>query len=106
MERYSRLLFPHTSLNENFQLIETRRRENMQVKLKKIPLKTQEDHYVDGLVSTGNKFPYTILKRIFSFQKNIFVYFINIWFYILWKSTDHQIIINEISRTGINWQNR
>jgi hypothetical protein len=45
---------------------------------KKIPLKNQEDHYIDGLVSTGNKFPYTILKRISSFQKNIFIYFINI----------------------------
>jgi len=30
----------------------------------KIPLKNQEDYYVDGLVSTGKEFPYTILKII------------------------------------------
>ena len=26
--------------------------------------------YMDGLVSTGNKFPYTILKIIFANKKN------------------------------------
>ena len=31
-----------------------------------------------GLVSTGNKFPYTILKIIFANQKNIFNYFMHI----------------------------
>ncbi len=31
-----------------------------------------------GLVSTGNKFPYTILKIIFANQKNILNYFIHI----------------------------
>ncbi len=31
-----------------------------------------------GLVSTGNKFPYTILKIIFANQKNISIYFIHI----------------------------
>jgi hypothetical protein len=53
---------------------------------KKIPPKNQKDHYVDGLVSTGNQIPYTILKRIFSLIKKIFIYFINIWFPDLWKS--------------------
>ena len=32
-----------------------------------------------GLVSTGNKFPYTILKIISANQKNILIYFIHIW---------------------------
>ena len=27
--------------------------------------------YIDGLVSTGNKFPYTILKINFALRKNI-----------------------------------
>jgi hypothetical protein len=31
-----------------------------------------------GLVSTGNKFPYTILKIIFANQKNILSYFMHI----------------------------
>ena len=31
-----------------------------------------------GLVSTGNKFPYTILKIIFANQKNILNYFMHI----------------------------
>jgi hypothetical protein len=41
----------------------------------------QEMHglcYMDGLVSTGNKFPYTILKIIFTIRKNISIFFINI----------------------------
>ena len=33
---------------------------------------------MDGLVSTGNKFPYTILEIIFINQKKIPYYFINI----------------------------
>jgi len=52
---------------------------------RKIPLKIQEDYYMDGLVSTGNKFPYTILKRIFPFQKIFFIYFINIHFSVCGK---------------------
>lgn len=45
----------------------------------KIPLRLAErDIYMDGLVSTGNKFPDTILKRIFMNKKNIPKYFINI----------------------------
>jgi hypothetical protein len=42
----------------------------------------QEMHglcYMDGLVSTGNKFPYTILKIIFTIRKNISNFFINIF---------------------------
>jgi hypothetical protein len=42
----------------------------------------QEMHglcYMDGLVSTGNKFPYTILKIIFTIRKNISIFFINIF---------------------------
>jgi len=35
--------------------------------------------YMDGLVSTGNKFPYTILKIIFTIRKNISKIFINIF---------------------------
>ena len=35
---------------------------------------------MDGLVSTGNKFPYTILKIIFSNRKFFMNYFINIFF--------------------------
>jgi hypothetical protein len=34
--------------------------------------------YIDGLVSTGNKFPYTILKIIFANKKIFCVFFINI----------------------------
>ena len=58
--------------------------------------------YVDGLVSTGNKFPYTILKRIFSFQKNFFIYFINIYFLTLWKRVVTSNNHHEISGTGFN----
>lgn len=35
--------------------------------------------YIDGLVSTGKKFPYAILKIIFAIQKNILYFFINIF---------------------------
>ncbi len=35
--------------------------------------------YMDGLVSTGNKFPYTILKIIFAIRKKITLFFINIF---------------------------
>ena len=34
--------------------------------------------YMDGLVSTGNKFPYTILKIIFANKKIFSHFFINI----------------------------
>jgi hypothetical protein len=34
--------------------------------------------YIDGLVSTGNKFPYTILKIIFANKKIFRHFFINI----------------------------
>ena len=34
--------------------------------------------YIDGLVSTGKKFPYTILKINFALRKNICNFFINI----------------------------
>jgi hypothetical protein len=37
--------------------------------------------YIDGLVSTGNQIPYTILKRIFANIKLFPKYFINIFFY-------------------------
>jgi hypothetical protein len=36
--------------------------------------------YMDGLVSTGTKFPYTILKRIFPNKKKNRINFINIFF--------------------------
>ena len=41
--------------------------------------------YMDGLVSTGNKFPYTILKIIFSNRKFFMNYFINILFFVVDK---------------------
>jgi len=34
--------------------------------------------YIDGLVSTGTKFPYTILKIIFANKKIFLLFFINI----------------------------
>ncbi|HAO46284.1 MAG TPA: hypothetical protein DCQ97_05125 [Chitinophagaceae bacterium] len=37
--------------------------------------------YIDGLVSTGNQIPYTILKRNFSNRKKNPKYFINIFFW-------------------------
>jgi len=37
--------------------------------------------YIDGLVSTGNQIPYTILKRIFPNRKIFLKFFINIFFY-------------------------
>jgi len=36
--------------------------------------------YIDGLVSTGNQIPYTILKRNFPNQKIFPEFFINIFF--------------------------
>ena len=44
----------------------------------KIPPEYQGDIYMDGLVSTGNKFPNTILEIIFINQKIFSNYFINI----------------------------
>jgi hypothetical protein len=38
---------------------------------------------MDGLVSTGNKFPYTILKIIFSNKKIFDHFFINILFRVV-----------------------
>ena len=35
---------------------------------------------MDGLVSTGNQIPFTILEIIFPNEKNIDKYFINIFF--------------------------
>lgn len=34
--------------------------------------------YIDGLVSTGNKFPYTILKIILTIREKFMLFFINI----------------------------
>jgi len=36
--------------------------------------------YIDGLVSTGNQIPYTILKRNFPNRKIFSKFFINIFF--------------------------
>jgi hypothetical protein len=36
--------------------------------------------YIDGLVSTGNQIPYTILKRNFANRKIFSMFFINIFF--------------------------
>ncbi len=41
--------------------------------------------YMDGLVSTRKKIPYTILKIIFSNKKNFGNYFINILFFVVDK---------------------
>ncbi len=43
--------------------------------------------YMDGLVSIGNKFPYTIIKIIFSNIKDFINYFINILFLHVDKET-------------------
>gem|GEM_PF-2654354 len=43
--------------------------------------------YMDGLVSTGNKFPYTILKINFAIRKNISNFFINILKYFMGINT-------------------
>lgn len=43
--------------------------------VKKIPLKNQEDYYMDGLVSTGNRFPSTILNRISVTKKNYHLFY-------------------------------
>jgi len=51
----------------------------------KSPTFSAELHYMDGLVSTGNKFPCTILNIIFSIQKNIFNYFFNIFYLFVEK---------------------
>ena len=41
-----------------------------------------ELYYMDGLVSTGNKFPYTILKRNFANRKIIFQFLLTYFFYL------------------------
>jgi len=43
--------------------------------------------YIDGLVSTGNQIPYTILEIIFPNQKIFLNYFINIFFSPVDKAT-------------------
>jgi hypothetical protein len=48
---------------------------------KKIPPENQGDIYMDGLVSTGNKFPSTILVSFFPNQKIFSMFFINILFF-------------------------
>jgi hypothetical protein len=45
---------------------------------------------MDGLVSTGNKFPSTILNRFFPSEKKNFIYFINIFFETVEKRNDMQ----------------
>ena len=57
----------------------------MRMYKKKSPRSTGGIIYMDGLVSTGNKFPYTILKRILFNQKNFPNYFINILILIVDK---------------------
>lgn len=37
----------------------------------------REIYYVDGLVSSGKQFPFTILKRISSFEKKITINFMH-----------------------------
>ena len=49
-------------------------------KNKKARLLIIELCYIDGLVSTGNQIPYTILKIIFPNQKIFLIFFINIFF--------------------------
>jgi hypothetical protein len=44
--------------------------------------------YVDGLVSTGNKFPDTILKINFANKKIFSINFIHILFYAVDKAQD------------------
>ena len=43
--------------------------------------------YIDGLVSTGNKFPYTILKINFALRINFCFFFINI---LKWGVDKHE----------------
>ncbi len=45
--------------------------------------------YIDGLVSTGNQIPFTILKIIFANQKNFAYYFINIFIYAVDKAAKY-----------------
>ena len=60
------------------------KKKNLQIfycsieKIKKPGKKFSGLCYIDGLVSTGNKFPYTILKINFALRKNICNFFINI----------------------------
>ena len=46
----------------------------------------REIYYVDGLVSSGKQFPFTILKRISSFEKKITINFMHNLKFCLWKS--------------------
>ena len=55
--------------------------------------KTRGIIYMDGLVSTGNKFPYTILKRIFPNQKKFPKNFIHILFIAVDKHDQSMMII-------------
>ena len=54
---------------------------------KKSPRKTEGIIYMDGLVSTGNKFPITILEIILFNQKIFANYFINILKFPVDKTT-------------------
>jgi hypothetical protein len=51
--------------------------------------------YIDGLVSTGNQIPYTILKIIFPNEKIFHWFFINIFFHAVDKgSLTHEVFLN------------
>jgi hypothetical protein len=52
--------------------------------------------YIDGLVSTGKKFPYTILKINFALRKNICNFFINI---LKWCVDKHRNKIKNLQAT-------
>jgi len=53
------------------------------IKIRKPDILRAELYYMDGLVSTGNKFPYTILKRNFANRKIIFQFLLT-YFFGLW----------------------
>ena len=52
------------------------------IKIRKPDILRAELYYMDGLVSTGNKFPYTILKRNFANRKIIFQFLLTYFFYL------------------------
>ena len=58
------------------------------LKIKKPGIFKPGFYYMDGLVSTGKQFPYTILKIIFTIRKKIFNYFINIFILPVDKESD------------------
>jgi hypothetical protein len=77
------LLLKHSF--SNFRLV-----RGKSVLIKNPPGKTRGIIYMDGLVSTGNKFPNTILKIILSIQKKIIEYFIHILFGLVDKRGEFQ----------------